>query len=120
MNADPIRGGASDPHGGNKNVYVNQTRETLAPAGALRFPFPQGALVVKASPRPGGAFVALVAIMRKQAPGFDPMHGDWEYVEYSRAGATAAFTELARGAVCWSCHADAEDRDWVFTPLDPP
>jgi hypothetical protein len=119
MNARPIRGGPGDAHGGDKLVYVNQTRERIAPSGALVFPFPAGTLIAKSSPRPGDDFVGNVAIMRKQAAGFDPFHGDWEYVEYARPTPTAPFTELARGSVCWSCHSDAEDRDWVFTPLDP-
>jgi hypothetical protein len=120
LNDEPIpprQGG--DAHLGTKNVYVNQDRMALAPAGAQVFPYPDGTILVKESTRPGADFVGLVAVMRKRS-GSDPAHGDWLFVEYSRTSATARFRLLARDGVCFGCHQAALDSDWVFTTLPPP
>jgi len=118
LNTRPIpAGGMDDPHNGTKDVYVNQTRETVAPGGVQRFPYPAGTIVVKASTRPERDFIGLIAIMRKR-PGFDPAHGDWEFVEYTRSGARQPFNRVAGADDCWDCHANATDRDWVFTLLE--
>jgi hypothetical protein len=53
-------------------------------------------------------------VMRKRK-GADPEHNDWVIVEYTREAAGARFSEIASGAVCWSCHVGAEDTDYVFT-----
>jgi hypothetical protein len=123
LNAEPIpvaQGG--DPHFGVKNVWVDRSREEIAPGGVQRFPFPEGAIVVKASTAPGDGFVGLFAIMRKKA-GSDPAHGDWSFVEYERSSAQGSFRVVARDSVCWSCHgqnapAGALETDYVFTPLE--
>jgi hypothetical protein len=116
LNRDPIPPlPFGDPHEGTKDVFVNQAREVIAPGGTQVYPFPEGAIVVKIARRDG--FIRLFAIMRKRA-GSDPAHGDWEFVEYTRARPQGRFTEAARGEVCWSCHVSTLDRDWVFTPLD--
>jgi hypothetical protein len=120
MNAVPIPiHGAADAHFGTKDVYVNQPRETLAPAGVQRLPFPDGTILVKESTRPGRDFVGLVSIMRKRA-GSDPQHGDWEFVELGRGSAAEVLVEVGRDDICWTCHAFAESKglDWVYTPLD--
>jgi len=114
INVKPIPPRDSDPHFGVKNVYVNRARTKLAPSGKQRFPYPNGSIVVKSAKRPGQSFVSLVAIMRK-VKGADPAHGDWRFVEYTRASATARFREIASGAVCWTCHAGAKKTDYVFT-----
>ena len=64
--------------------------------------------------------ITLAATMRK-VQGADPAHGDWQFVEYKRSSADAAFATdpSLTGATCWSCHQIAQDTDWVFTPLDP-
>jgi hypothetical protein len=106
-----------DAHRGTKDVYVNLPRARLTRAdGSQRLPYPPGTILVKAA-RDGG-YIGLVAIMRK-IRGADPAHGDWRYVEYKRDGRNERFTTSASltGATCWSCHAIAEDTDWVFTPL---
>lgn len=113
LNAQPIppnspntRRVGFDAHLSTKSVHVSRRPA----AGA----YPDGAVVVKAG-RSGGA-VTLVAIMRKVA-GVDPAHGDWEFVEYKRASASARFATDASltGATCWSCHVTARETDWVFT-----
>ena len=117
LNADPIPpvpGG--DPHNGTKNVYVNKTREYIAPNGEQQFPYPDGSIVVKEAYRPGKDYVGLIAIMRKKA-GVDPEHNDWEFIEYVRNAPDAEFSVIAKDGVCWGCHARVEDIDYVFTEL---
>ena len=111
----PVPGG--DPHNGTKNVYVNKTRETIAPNGEQQFPYPDGSIVVKDAYRPGRDYVGLIAIMRKKA-GVDPDHNDWEFIEYTRNAPDAEFGVIAKDGVCWGCHAQVEDIDYVFTELE--
>lgn len=118
LNAEPIPpvpGG--DPHNGTKNVYVNKTRETIAPGGEQQFPYPDGSIVIKEATRPGKDFIGLIAIMRKKA-GVDPDHNDWEFIEYVRNASDAEFKVIAEGRVCWGCHTQVEDIDYVFTELE--
>lgn len=97
-----------DAHLGTKDVHVTAGP---GPDGV----YPEGAIIVKAAR--DGDRVTLVAVMRKVA-GFDPEHGDWEYIEWKRAAGVEAFATEPRlsGATCWSCHAGAQATDWVFTP----
>ena len=118
LNAEPIPpvpGG--DPHNGTKNVYVNKTREDIAPNGEQQFPYPDGSIVVKEANRPGKDYVGLIAIMRKKA-GVDPDHNDWEFIEYVRNAPDAEFRVIAKDGTCWGCHSRVEDIDYVFTELD--
>ena len=121
LNAEPIppdsaqtRRVGFDAHRGTKNVYVSVPRERLTPGGE----FPEGTILVKAARTDG--VMTLAAIMRK-IQGVDPAHGDWEFTEYKRESADAAFatSSALTGPLCWSCHQIAEGTDWVFTPLDP-
>jgi hypothetical protein len=117
LNAKPIPPRAADPHNGDKNIYVNQARATIAPGGQQKFPYPEGSIVVKEATRPGKDFIGLIAIMRK-IKGTDPAHNDWMFVEYVRDGKDDAFREIAKGAICWGCHIGAKDTDYVFTLLE--
>ncbi|MCY4566678.1 MAG: cytochrome P460 family protein [Candidatus Poribacteria bacterium] len=118
LNAEPIPPVAGgDPHNGTKNVYVNQTRDTIAPNGTQQFPYPDGSIVVKDATRPGKDYIGLIAIMRKTA-GTDPDHNDWKFIEYVRNAADAEFSVIAQDRVCWECHAQVEDIDYVFTELE--
>ena len=118
LNADPIPPApGGDPHNGTKNVYVNKTREDIAPNGEQQFPYPDGSIVVKEAYRPDKDYVGLIAIMRKKA-GIDPDHNDWEFIEYVRGAPDAEFRVIAKDGVCWGCHARVEDIDYVFTELD--
>ena len=103
VNAKPIR--TAGAHPGVKNVYVSKR--------AQRGRYPNGTIVVKEGRDPRG-FVSLIAVMRRQA-GSDPAHGNWKFVEWTRAGARERFREIARDSVCWSCHVGAKKTDWVFT-----
>ncbi|MDE0316153.1 MAG: cytochrome P460 family protein [Candidatus Poribacteria bacterium] len=118
LNAEPIPPVEGfDPHNGDKNVYVNQTRDTIAPDGEQQFPYPDGSVVVKEAYRPNKDYVGLIAIMRKIA-GSDPDHNDWEFIEYTRNDPDADFKVIASGRICWGCHARVEDIDYVFTELE--
>ncbi len=118
LNAEPIPPVAGgDPHLGTKNVYVNQTRETIAPDDEQQFPYPAGSIVVKEAYRPNKDYIGLIAIMRK-IPGTNAAHNDWEFIEYTRNAPDADFSILASGRICWGCHAQVQDIDYVFTELD--
>jgi hypothetical protein len=108
LNDEPIPPRASDPHNGTKNVFASKSRRANGR-------FPPGTIVVKEATRPGDDFVGLIATMRK-VRGADPAHDDWVFVEYTREGRNDRFGLQAEGAVCWSCHMGALDRDYVFTP----
>ncbi len=118
LNSEPIPPvPGSDPHNGTKNVYVNKDRETIAPNGKQKFPYPNGSIVVKEANRPGKDYIGLIAIMRK-VEGSNPDHNDWEFIEYARNKQEADFTVLASGGICWGCHSGVENMDYVFTKLD--
>ena len=118
LNAEPIppaEGG--DPHRGTKNVYVNQTREVIAPNGKQQFPYPDGTIIVKEATRPGKDFIGLIAVMWKEA-GSDPDVGDWRFEEFLRGAPDAEFRLAFEGGVCTGCHARAAATDFVFVTLE--
>ncbi len=106
LNEEPIPPRSSDPHDGTKNVYAS----FLAESGV----YPEGTTIVKEAMRPGTDFIGLIAMMRKEK-GAQPDHNDWIWVEYTRSGPDEDFRELASGSVCYSCHVQARDADYVFT-----
>jgi hypothetical protein len=106
LNEEPIPPRSSDPHNGTKNVYAS----FLAEGGV----YPEGTTIVKEAMRPGTDFIGLIAMMRKER-GAQPDHNDWIWVEYTRSGAEEEFRELASGSVCYSCHEQARESDYVFT-----
>jgi hypothetical protein len=106
LNSKPIPPRDSDPHLGTKQVYASKSARSDGV-------FPNGTIIVKEAARPGKDFVGLVAVMRKR-PGADPAHNDWVFVEWTREAPDERFSEAASGAVCWSCHAGAAERDYVW------
>jgi hypothetical protein len=86
---------------------------------AGRSPLPVGAVVVKEKYDDPGANgpPAAYAAMVKREPGYDPAHGDWEYV-YATARPEKTF---ARGklASCIECHARASETDYLFRTYLP-
>ena len=106
LNEEPIPPRSSDPHDGTKNVYAS----FLAEGGV----YPEGTTIVKEAMRPGTDFIGLIAMMRKER-GAQPEHNDWIWVEYTRSGPDEEFREHASGSVCYSCHVQARDADYVFT-----
>jgi Cytochrome P460 len=107
LNRKPVRGG-SPAHGGTKNVYVSKP---LRP-GQKRYSV--GTIIVKEGVNPGQSFVHLIAVSRK-IKGFNRRHNDWQMIEWTRTSASARFSEVARGQICYSCHVGARARDYVWT-----
>jgi Cytochrome P460 len=107
LNRRPIRGGSA-AHGGTKNVYVSKPLR----AGQKRYPV--GTIIVKEAVNPGERFVHLIAVSRK-VKGFNPRHNNWQMIEWTRSSASARFSEVARGQICYSCHVGARSRDYVWT-----
>jgi hypothetical protein len=118
LNAQPIPPApGGDPHNGTKNVYVNQTREVIAPNGQQQFPYPDGTIVVKEATRPGRDFIGLVAVMWKEA-GSNPDAADWRFGEFLRNAPDAEFRLAFEGGICVGCHSGAAATDFVFVPLE--
>ena len=118
LNAQPIPPApGGDPHNGTKNVYVNQTREKIAPNGQQQFPYPDGTIVVKEATRPGKDFIGLIAVMWKEA-GSNPAAGDWRFEEFLRGAPDAEFRLAFEGRICIGCHSGTADTDFVFVPLE--
>jgi hypothetical protein len=106
INRRPIPPRAADPHHGVKNVYASKTKR------GARYPY--GAVIVKEGFQPGKKWVRLVAVMRK-VRGASPRNNDWVMREWTRSSPGGRFTEIASGAVCYSCHVGAKRNDYVFT-----
>lgn len=121
MNAETIPLKEDVPHKGTKEVYVNQTRETLAPNGEQIFPYPDGTIIVKAGTGDGLDFLSFVAVMTKMA-GSSSETNDWLFVKYARESDDADFMKVGEGPPdgtgCIGCHKAAADTDYSFTVLE--
>lgn len=106
LNRKPIPPRASDPHYSVKNVYASK------PKTGARYPY--GTVIVKEGLQPGKKWIRLMAVMRK-VRGAGTRNNDWQMREWTRSSPTARFTEIASGAVCYSCHVGAKRNDYVFT-----
>jgi hypothetical protein len=73
---------------------------------------PEGATVVKEKWGGDADRLLAYAAMIKRAPGYDPKHGDWEYVYVDFGGKSAV--ERGRIQSCIRCHASAKSRDYLF------
>ena len=116
MNAEPIVGG-SPAHFGTKDILVNQERDDIASDGEQKFPYPDGSIIVKPVVRSDEDFIGIFALMQKEA-GSNPAANDWTFIEYSRRDKDAAFTVLAKGKLCESCHSAVQDTDYVYQRLE--
>ena len=110
----------ADPEGAIK-VFANPAAHAhlmAKRAGAL----PVGAAVVKeklAGPK-ADRLVAYAAMIKRDA-GYDPKHGDWEYV-FADLGDRGK-VQRGRLANCIACHSGAASRDYLFRPYlkaEPP
>ena len=93
-------------------VYVNELGrkamlEEVAPS------FPEGSVIVKEKlPAKDSDQPELMTVMIKQAKGFNPANGDWEYMVVDGTGTTVR----ARGNLenCQTCHQAKPRTDYVF------
>ena len=99
-------------------TYLNPKAE--GPALTGRFPFPEGAILVKESfaavsqrPGPRGA----VFVMEKRARGYDAAHADWHWAVIepdSAVGMSGSGRRDQETALCAECHVKARVNDFVF------
>jgi hypothetical protein len=106
INRRPIPPRRNDPHSSTKNVYASKAKR------GARYPY--GTVILKEGLQPGTRFVKLIAVMRKLR-GASPRNNDWKMVEWARSSPGDRFTQIAAGAVCYSCHVGAKSNDYVFT-----
>ena len=106
INRKPIPPRRNDPHNSSKNVYASKAKR------GSRYPY--GTVIVKEGLQPGTKFVKLVAVMRKIRAA-SPRNNDWQMREWTRSSPSGRFSEIASGAVCYSCHVGAKKNDYVFT-----
>ncbi len=98
---------------GFRNIYIN-AKGTQVAFGEKEYPFPEGTIVVKevfANNDGAQGDLMSLTIMIKRAEGYDPGHGDWEYIMTN-----PAFEVQAQGIVemCIGCHDSADDKDYIF------
>jgi hypothetical protein len=98
-------------------IYMNKLAADAFATNASGFPV--GAVIVKEKKIQGyidkggkrvhGADTG-VGGMVKRPPGYDPQHGDWEYLYFE----DARKIESGRIGSCVQCHSSAKDKDYVF------
>jgi hypothetical protein len=104
-----------------KSLYLLDWANPLAQEGIARKgvpPFAPGSAIVKeklVAAGDGGFTLVALGIMTKRDRGFDPTSGDWDYA-YWEKGVGLVYT-AEQSTHCGSCHAGAQDTDFVF--MDP-
>lgn len=109
----PREAAANNPHADKFiSVYVNDAgRRAMLGERAPRFP--QGSLIVKEKlSDPASRAPELLTAMLKREAGYDPQHGDWEYLVLD--GAASKILERGRLENCQGCHAARKADDYVF------
>lgn len=104
---------ANNPHR-NKyfTVFVNEIGKK-AMLGQKNPMFPVGSVIVKEKlPAKDSTTPELLTVMIKQAKGFNPASGDWEYMVVDASGTRIE----GRGNLenCQECHVSNSDSDYVF------
>ena len=100
------------PHG-ERTILVRTNPEAIDSVQERHAPLPVGTVVVKekhASETADGPPNEYGAMVQRE-PGYDPEHGDWEYVYVTRKPVLM----ITRGklASCIDCHAKARDKDYL-------
>lgn len=93
-------------------VYANSAAHAHLRGGGAG-PMPVGSVIVKekvSSDRPTQAF-GYGAMIKREA-GYDPEHGDWEYV-YATLG-EGGTVERGKLESCIACHAGQANQDYLF------
>jgi hypothetical protein len=100
-------------------IVVRTSPEVIDLFRAGRSPLPVGAVVVKEKhdgPIASGPPAAYGAMVKRE-PGYDPAHGDWEYV-YATERSEKSVTR-GKLASCIECHARAKETDYLFRTYLP-
>lgn len=111
-----------DPKSPHKDYYLRVYANKLAKKqmAAERPQFPEGSAIVKEKlPGKTGEPVLLTAMIKRE-PGYDPEHGDWEYLVLD--GKTLKIQAQGRLKPCQSCHDSQKSEGYVFRsylPVDP-
>lgn len=122
MNAIPMTD-PSNPRAGPKNTFTtlspDQLRESVAPGGRVRQPFPDGAIFVRESLHPTEGFVTVLFIMRKNSRATDTR--GWEFSGLSRSAADRPFQPVPLTPNpflrCAACHGQMRATDFLFQPF---
>jgi hypothetical protein len=100
-------------------IVVRTNPEAIAAFKAGDTPLPVGSTVVKEkhsdhlAKGPPDEYGAMI----KREPGYDPAHGDWEYLYVT----LKPEKKVTRGRLesCIDCHAHAKDKDYLFRTYLP-
>jgi hypothetical protein len=107
---------SSVEHTATIRVWINESSADAYLADAN--PLPVGTIVVKeeyaGSDCSNDAELEFWSVMRKEAAGFDPANGDWNFHEYGAPDRTRTATPAS---TCITCHqnADCVARDFMCT-----
>jgi len=100
------------------SIIVRTNTEAFEAFRALK-PLPVGSVVVKEKHKgdtvtgPPDEYTAMI----KKEPGYDPEHGDWEYLYVvSRPAKTITRGKLGS---CIDCHVERKDQDYLFRTYLP-
>jgi hypothetical protein len=96
------------------NVHADKNAE-LAFSRPASTPFPEGSMIVKellATNKKSAESRTLLAMVKRDE-GFDPAHGDWEFLVLRRLK-QPIIVERGKIAHCHACHEKAKAQDFVF------
>ena len=95
-------------------IVVRTNPEAISDFKLGRFPLPVGTVIVKekhlvaSAEKPPVEYGAMI----KREPGYDPDHGNWEYMYVTRE--PEKHIERGRISSCIECHDIAKDQDYLF------
>jgi hypothetical protein len=103
----------------DRSIVVRVNPEAMEEFKAVDKPLPVGTTIVKEkhtdyfAQGPPAEYGAMI----KHEPGYDPEHGDWEYLYVVQKPEK----KVTRGRLesCLECHSHAKDRDYVFRTYLP-
>lgn len=114
-------GGGEKRHGPHfkHSIVVRANPGAMEEFKAGGTPLPVGTVVVKEKHADllAKAPLAEYGAMIKREPGYDPQHGDWEYLYVVRGPEK----KVTRGRLesCIECHSHAKDKDYLFRTYLP-
>jgi len=93
------------PHGKYIAVYIND----VASSNQTNPPF--GSILVKENYKTTDESTLTNLTVMKRVEGYDPENGDWFWARYTKDG---ELTHSGKVSMCFDCHFDADDDDFVF------